>query len=214
VSRRDVKSLVVGVTDTGDAGSGTWEAVASTDSVDRDGEIVDRWAFRQLPPSVPTHDNHNLNKVVGRCVPRYDARGILHVAGRFSAIPEAQRTRQLVVEGTINAMSVMFHNPTRQKDRDGITHITSGELLAVDFVTVPSQRDALVTSARGFGSRWSDDDPERARLAAWRARIDALKSDLELLPRPSGRGRDARAVRKFYAELADAHELLKSLRRR
>jgi hypothetical protein len=211
MSRADVKQLAVQVTDTGDAGSGTWTAIASAPSLDRDGEIVDAFAFEPLPASIPTHDGHRFDRIVGRCSPRYTPRGVLVVEGKFSAIAEAQRTRQLVVEGVLASMSVAFHAPTRRKDAQGVTHITSAELLSADFVSVPSNRDALVTSARGFGRV---DGPEQAQLMAWRARIDALKSDLELLPRPSRRGADARAVRRFYDDLADAQRFLESLRRR
>ena len=112
---------------------------------------------------------------------------MLHVSGRFSGIEPAQEVRTLVREGIVDSMSVVLHNPTRKRDRDGVTHATSGELLSVDFVSIPSNVNATVTSARGFGSGWRDDDPNWALLMAVRAQIDLLEVDLASRPRVTKR---------------------------
>ena len=46
-------------------------------------------------------------------------------------------------------MSVVFF-AAKKEQRAGVPTIVSGELLAVDLVTIPSNRDALVMSSRSF----------------------------------------------------------------
>lgn len=184
------------------ADAGTWTAVASAPTLDRDGEVVDPFAFAPLPASVPVHDGHRFDRVVGRAVPRYDAQGTLYVDGRFSSIPEAQRTRTLVLEGVLDSMSVAFHNPVRT-NVEGTPHITKGELLAVDFVSVPSNRDARVVAVRALGL------PSSA--AAWKARIAAMEAELALLDLHHAKRSRPPSLARLYAQLAEAQAFLSSL---
>lgn len=147
---KQVGVVDVKVKDAGEGadGFGTFEAVLSAASVDRDGEVVDAHAFEPLPESIVIHTDHvfSVANAVARAVPSYE-NGTLVVRGRFSSDPVAQSVRKKVQEGIITTMSAGFMGADRDV-KDGVPHITKGELLEGSFVTVPSNRDALVLSAK------------------------------------------------------------------
>lgn len=149
--------------------SGEFEIVMSTDSVDRDGEVIVKGAFDPLPESIPVHAFHNFDDPIGRAVPAYDEQGRLVGKGFYASTPRAQEIRQLVADGVIGHTSVGFMAAERSSKNDGPVEITSGELLEVSFVSVPSNRDARVLAAKDFyldhaaksGARNSTKDAER-----------------------------------------------------
>lgn len=130
---------------------GSWTAIANAPSIDRDGERILPGALIWRTPSIPVHAGHNfkVESLVGRCSPRYDSNGVLMVDGTFGSTELAQRTREQVVDGTLTDMSIVFMSPTKRKAKDGVTEVTSGELVACDFVTIASNVDARVLAARG-----------------------------------------------------------------
>lgn len=152
-----------------DSGSGEFELVMSTDSVDRDGEQIVKGAFDPLPASIPVHAFHDFHDPVGRVVPEYDGEGRLVGRGFFASTPRAQEIRQLVTDGVIGHSSVGFMAAQRSKaaDGDGPPQVTSAELLEVSFVSVPSNRDAAVLMVKELdaavkaGARNSAKDSER-----------------------------------------------------
>lgn len=133
---------------------GTFTAVASTASKDRDGEVIDAGAFNPLPATVPVHMGHpttpgaGASTLIGRARPFYQG-GQLMIEGWFATTDAAQVARALVAEGILDAVSVMFIG-ARRESRQGVVHITDGELISVDLVSIPSNRDALVVSARAL----------------------------------------------------------------
>jgi HK97 family phage prohead protease len=149
--------------------NGEFEIVMSTDSVDRDGEIIVKGAFDPLPDSIPVHAFHNFDDPIGRAIPGYDDQGRLVGRGFYAGTPRAQEIRQLVTDGVIGHTSVGFMAAERDDKGDGPVKITSGELLEVSFVSVPSNRDARVLAAKDFyvgnvaksGARNSTKDAER-----------------------------------------------------
>lgn len=145
--------------------NGEFEIIMSTDSVDRDGEVIVKGAFEPLPDSVPVHAFHDFNDPIGRAVPSYDAAGRLVGRGFFGSTPRAQEIRQLVADGVIGHTSVGFMAAERKDDGDGPVQIEGAELLEVSFVSVPSNRDAavlLVKSHEGkSGARNTGKDSER-----------------------------------------------------
>jgi HK97 family phage prohead protease len=156
--------------------SGAFEAVLSTTIVDRDGEIVDAGAFNPLPKSIPIHVNHqfmDVAKVVGRGIPYYDG-DILKVKGTFASTPDAQMVRTLVAEGMVQTMSIGFHQPTRDM-KDGVPHVTGGQLIEASFVSVPANTDALVTMAKTF-----DTTMVLPTLKALSDKIDELAAFLKI----------------------------------
>lgn len=164
---------------------GSWTAVANAPVIDRDGERVLPRALTWRTPTIPVHAGHNfkVESLVGRAKPYYDAKGVLLVDGTFGSTPLAQSTRQAVLDGTLTDMSIVFGSATKAKGSDGATEITSGELVACDFVTIPSNPDARVLAARGFGV-------DGMTVAEARAFVQATLKDLVRL------------------ELADVDELL------
>ena len=187
------RSLVAVVKSVGEKGAGSWTAVASAPTIDRDDEVIESKAFEPLPPTVPVRDAHLGGELVGSGRPYY--RGdALYLDGRFASTPRAQEVRTLVKEGHLSTMSVVFL-PVRDRKIDGRRHITKGELLAVDFVEIPSNRDARVLAARGL-----DDGRatlREARLEIARTLADLAQLDLEEVRR-SDRPADPRRLAKEY----------------
>lgn len=148
--------------------NGEFEIVMSTDSVDRDGEIIVKGAFDPLPESIPVHAFHDFSDPIGRATPAYNENGQLIGRGFFASTPRAQEMRQLVADGVIGHTSVGFMAAERDM-KDGLPHILAAELLEVSFVSVPSNRDAAVLMAKEFtakaGARNSTKDAERLQAA-------------------------------------------------
>lgn len=151
--------------------NGEFEIVMSTDSVDRDGEVIVKGAFDPLPESIPVHAFHDFNDPIGRAVPSYNDDGQLVGRGFFASTARAQEVRQLVADGVIGHTSVGFMAADREKgEGSGPVQIKTAELLEVSFVSVPSNRDARVLAAKHLfdskvGSRNSLKDAERLQLA-------------------------------------------------
>lgn len=167
--------------------NGAFEAILSTTIVDRDGEIVTAGAFNPLPKSIPIHVNHqfmDVAKVVGRGEPYYDG-DTLKVRGVFASTPDAQTVRTLVAEGMVQTMSVGIYKPTRET-KEGVPHVTAGQLIEASFVSVPANTDALVTMAKTF-----DADTVLPMLKAISDKLDQVlkipaATDPEKAPAPAG----------------------------
>lgn len=151
---------------TTDDPNGAFEAVLSAPTLDRDGEIIDAKAFEPLPDHITIDMDHGLSMAttVGSGQPYYDG-DVLKVRGTFSSIPRAQEARALVAEGHIRTMSVAFTRSDATKATSTEpSHIKRGELLNAAFVAVPSNRDALVLSAKAMdekaGARNSKSDAD------------------------------------------------------
>lgn len=128
---------------------GEFEAVLSAPTLDRDGEVIDARAFEPLPASLVIHADHRLSvdSAVARAVPSYDDQDRLVLRGYFASDPDAQRLRAKIREGIVDTMSAGFMAAERV-EKDGIPHITRAELLEGSFVTVPSNREALVLAVK------------------------------------------------------------------
>jgi phage head maturation protease len=158
---------------------GGFEAILSTPTLDRDGEVVDPKAFDPLPPRIPIDVDHGMSVVttVGSGAPFYDG-DVLKIRGVFASTPLAQEVRALVKEGHIDRMSVAFMNPVREA-KDGVPHVVRAELLNAGIVCIPSNREAAITGAkrlaeaaevrmagdRKLGARNSSKDAERLQAA-------------------------------------------------
>lgn len=151
----------------GDSPNGEFEAVLSMPTLDRDDEVIDVRAFDPLPPSIPMHAFHDFGLPIGRAVPRYEGDRLV-ARGFFASTAEAQNIRALVTEGVIGHTSVGFMAPTRE-ERDGKTHITKAELLEASFVSVPSNREAMVLAAKAV-----DTDVLLPLLKAINEKLDRL----------------------------------------
>lgn len=154
-------SIEVKALDENDAGPyGSFEAVLSASTLDRDGEVIDKGAFEPLPSSIPILADHEgkTASLIGSAVPYYDG-DVLKVRGKFASKAKAQEVRKDLLEGHLSTMSVGFMKPTKAV-RDGVTHITQAELLEGSFVVIPSNREATLVGAKSLGGpltgSWED----------------------------------------------------------
>ena len=128
---------------------GTFEVILSAPTLDRDGETLLASEWKQPLPDRITFDTDHAMSVastVGSGVPSLNDAGELVVSGAFSSLPRAQEVRTLVREGHINTTSVAFMS-SRAPQKDGKQAITR-ELLNGAFVSIPSNREALVLSSK------------------------------------------------------------------
>jgi hypothetical protein len=151
------------ITNTDDAGPGSFEVILSAPTLDRDGDTLksDEWKT-PLPDHITFDIDHGMNvaSTVGSGVPRIDEEtGNLVVSGSYSSLPRAQEVRTLVNEGHIRTTSVAFMTEKTKKDGK---EATVRELLNGAFVAVPSNREALVLASKDLkaGARNSASDAE------------------------------------------------------
>jgi HK97 family phage prohead protease len=145
--------------------NGSFEAILSAPTVDRDGEVIDPKAFEPLPDHITIDVDHGMSvaTTVGSGTPFYEG-DVLKFIGTFSSIPRAQEVRTLVTEGHIRKMSVAFMNANRETDPDDERpHIRRAELLNAAIVPIPSNREASITGAKDakVGARNSEKDAAR-----------------------------------------------------
>lgn len=124
-----------------DTGNGTFEVIASTESVDRQGEsiLLEGWDLKNYmnnPVILWGHDYWSLP--IGKATDVSIADGQLVVKGIFASTEFAQQVRKLYDEGIIKTVSVGFIPMQRQGNV-----ITQAELLELSFVPVPANPDAV-----------------------------------------------------------------------
>lgn len=136
------------------SGPGEFEAILSVPLMDRDGEIIDSYAFEPLPKHITIDIDHGMSvlKTVGSGTPFYDDAGILRFKGTFASTQTAQEVRTLVREGHINKMSVAFHRSVWEPRDDGL-HLTKGALLNAAIVAIPANQYADITSSKAAGEQ-------------------------------------------------------------
>jgi hypothetical protein len=149
------------ITPTGDAGMmpGTFEVILSAPTKDRDGETLlpGEWKM-PLPARINFDSDHGMSvaTTVGSGVPRIDEKGNLVVSGTYSSLPRAQEVRTLVNEGHIDRTSVAFMT-VPDETKGAVKGAKVRELLNGAFVSIPSNREALVLSSKS-GARNSSTD--------------------------------------------------------
>lgn len=136
--------------DDGSDPNGEFEVILSAPTLDRDGEVIDAKVFEPLPDHITFDIDHGMSTAttVGSGTPSYEG-DLLVVRGSYSSIPRAQEVRTLVREGHIRTTSVAFMGAERET-KDGVTHIVKAELLNGAFVPIPSNRQAVVLSAKSY----------------------------------------------------------------
>jgi hypothetical protein len=137
------------VTPSGDAG-GSFDAILSTPSVDRDGESLAPHSWKQPLPariSITTDHTGSVADVVASGEPYLATDGSLRLKGKFAATEKGQQIRQLVVGGDIDSLSVEL---LRRKDANGQP---VNELVGASFVLLPANTDAVVLSAKSFNDQ-------------------------------------------------------------
>lgn len=148
VTRKD--ATITNTDDTEDAFPGSFEVILSAPTKDRDGDTLlpEEWKF-PLPDHITFDADHGMSvaSTVGSGTPSLDERGNLVVSGTYSSLPRAQEVRTLVNEGHIRTTSVAFMSE-KSPMKDG-KQSTVRELLNGAFVSIPSNREALVLSSKG-----------------------------------------------------------------
>ena len=122
--------------------------IASTQSPDRDGEIIKAsgWDLKNFKNNPVIMSNHKWHEF-----PIGKATGIAIEKGKLvfkmvlsEATNEAREAAQLVKEGILNSFSVGFIPKTRsEKDRN---IIEESELLEISLVSIPANPQAIVTA--------------------------------------------------------------------
>lgn len=125
---------------------GGFTAVASTPSLDRDGDMLAKkeW-IEPLPDHITIDIDHEMSVrgTVGSARPYFDADGRLMIEARFASTPQAQETRTLINEGHIRTVSVAFMTDKSKKSGE-----PRRELLNVGIVAIPSNRDAVIVGSK------------------------------------------------------------------
>ena len=129
---------------------GSFRAILSTGTKDRDGEevLAKDWEL-PLPARISMDVDHGMSvaTTVGSGVPSLDAKGRLIVEGTYASTRLGQDTRALVNEGHISNTSVAFLRSTSTDHKGGKR--VKRELLNAAFVSLPANKEALVLSSKG-----------------------------------------------------------------
>lgn len=141
-------------------GPGEFEAILSTGTLDRDGEVIGEKAFGELPASIPIYFEHDWKSgasPVGRGVPFYEG-DTVKLKGRFASTPRAQEIRSLVVEGVVDSMSVGFLNGKREMKSSGpgakaVKTVVSAEMFEGSLTAIPINTTAHVLAAKAMNEK-------------------------------------------------------------
>lgn len=146
-----IKALLAPETKAGPNGQKVFTFIASTASVDRQGESVQQgaaWkldAYRQSPVVVDSHDYRSIENVIGKAIDLRATDKALEADITFNGSPKGRLAEQLVEDGSVRAVSVGFMPLDFQPgkaDGDVPTHM-SQELLEISLVAVGANRDAV-----------------------------------------------------------------------
>jgi hypothetical protein len=130
---------------TADKPYGGFIAVASDDSLDRDGErlLKSEWVT-PLPDRITVDSDHGMSvaTTIGSAHPYFDGNNLM-IDAAFSSIERAQEVRTLVKEGHVSTVSVAALVDRSKKDG-----VPRRELLNVGIVAIPANRNAVILDAK------------------------------------------------------------------
>ena len=131
---------------------GVIEGIASTDSVDRENDVIDHsgWDFDDFWKNggVLLY-NHNHDKPIGKVFQLTNQGGKLFYKARLSKTPFAQEVRTLVDEGIISFSSVGFQPldiESREDDRG--MEFKRQKLIEISLAPIPANLEAEIISVR------------------------------------------------------------------
>ena len=170
------------------ANDGSFIAVASTNKVDRHGEIVDNngWdlkSYKQNPVILWGHDHNEPAIGVSKktWVEGKGADARLMIQPLIHDVTEkARAVKALVDMGVIKTLSVGFR-PLESKD--GVT-FDKNELLEVSMVNVPANSDAMMMAYKGLKKAGIKDKTikelgiEKADMATMKAKLQAMSDSM------------------------------------
>jgi hypothetical protein len=148
VERKSIQASIDSITAPTDAKPyGGFIAIASDESVDRDGEVLLRseWVT-PLPDRITVDVDHGMSvaTTIGSARPYFEGDRLM-VDATFSSLERAQEVRSLVAEGHVNTMSI-----AALVDRSGST--PRRELLNVGIVAIPANPNARIIDSKTFRS--------------------------------------------------------------
>lgn len=190
------KTITAGIAS---ADAGGFTAVASSPTVDRDGESMAAGCFDPLPASIPVHLDHSFSAAatIGRARPYYIGQK-LYIDVSLASTGDAQTVRTKLAEGVLDSISIVFRG-LEWRQVDDVRTCVRGELLAADVVSIPSQPDAVVLGVRG-GYRQSRSAALRAVLMAARQAmiaVDLAEAKRILADQPATVPLDTRSARRL-----------------
>lgn len=145
--------------------------IASTEAVDRDGEIIkqDGWDLENFKKNPVLLVSHNYQEFpVGKATEiQLEDNKLIFKAVFSEATAKAREAYQLVKEGILNAFSVGFI--PREYDVKDQNIITKSELLEISIVPVPANPEAMVLAksfkennlAQHLAKHWLIDEEEK-----------------------------------------------------
>jgi hypothetical protein len=144
--RKSIQATIDSITaPTDEKPYGGFIAIASDESLDRDGEhlLKSEWVT-PLPDRITIDMDHGMSvaTTIGSAHPYFEG-GRLMIDASFSSIERAQETRALVLEGHITTVSV-----AALVDRSKESGTPRRELLNVGIVAIPSNRNAVILDAK------------------------------------------------------------------
>ena len=202
------------------ASDGSFIAIASTNSVDRHGEVVDNngWelkAFKKNPVILWAHDHNEPAIGVSKktWVEGTGKKAKLMITPVLHDVTEKARAiKQLVEMGVINSLSVGF-KPIESPD--GVT-FTKNELLEVSMVNVPANADAMMLAYKSLKSKGFEDEVIKDigipvevidKLSVMEKDIEDLKTMVKaqqsVNPSPQTKTRERLSMNKVIARAAD-----------
>lgn len=125
------------------------EAIVSSDTIDRHGDIIDQgsWrldSYRRNPVVLFAHD---YDQPIGRAESLDVQQGALHARIVFASTPKGEEVLTLFREGALRAFSVGFRVGSIQQEQtqDGrsVDRLLDCELWEISAVAVPANPDAL-----------------------------------------------------------------------
>ena len=138
-------------TDNIDSGSGSFDAILSTEAVDRDGESLklNEWV-QPLPDHIPIDVDHamTVEKTIGTGHPYIDGDAMkVHV--ELADTPLAQQVRSMMQQGVIDSVSVGFRYAPPIENADG-TVLPQRELVNAGVVNTPANPEATLLAVKGL----------------------------------------------------------------
>lgn len=164
------------------APNGSFTAILSVPTKDRDGEVVDAGCFNPLPEHITIDIDHamTVEKTVASGRPYYEG-DVLKFDGTYASHPLAQVVRSLVDEKHIRTMSVAYMGAQYEIDeKDGLPHLRSAELLNAGIVGIPSNREALITASKALNGQPPSAATVKSIVGSYEDRTDRLRQAIRL----------------------------------
>lgn len=200
------------------------QGVASTEDVDRDGEIVDQKSLADAAASaksIPVFWQHDWDAPVGKVVEVQPGDGKLYAnvsIGKDYEIPykggslSVNSVRKMVEQGIVNAFSIGFE-ASMQKSEDSDTPVLKvSDIHEISIVTVPANAGALFSVAKMARESFEDEEDDKA--APPRSRFTMEEEDEAVIKALNALTEELEQDAQAYETITeDINECLKALKK-